>query len=118
MYLSRKLTLAGWGSYFCWGLSVTEANAQRYGRYYGSGSYSGRYIQYQPRYYGTYNRRPTYDRYGSEMRDGDIVRYTAEIVTASRGESVGYLRFAGGESHPCGKPLSADAGADPESIVL
>ena len=65
MYLSRKLTLAGVGLVFLLGLSVTEANAQRYGRYYGSGSYSGRYIQYQPRYYGTYNRRPTYDRYGS-----------------------------------------------------
>lgn len=65
MYLFRKLTLAGVGLVFLLGLSVTEANAQRYGRYYGGGSYSDRYVQYQPRYYGRYNRGRAYGRYGS-----------------------------------------------------
>jgi hypothetical protein len=64
MDLFRKLTLAGVGLVFVLGLSVAEANAQRYGRYYGGRSYSGGYVQYQPRYYGSYNRGRAYGRYG------------------------------------------------------
>jgi len=64
MDLLRKLTLAGVGLVFLLALSVTEASAQRYGRYYGGRSYSGRYVQYQPRYYSGYNVGRTYGRYG------------------------------------------------------
>jgi len=64
MDLFRKLTLAGVGLVFVLGLLASEANAQRYGRYYGSRSYSGRYVQYQPRYYRNYDRGRSYGRYG------------------------------------------------------
>ena len=70
MNLFRKLTLAGVGLAFVLGLAVTESSAQRRGSYYGSRSYGGSYVRYQPRYSGRYNRGRSYGRYNNVYYGG------------------------------------------------
>jgi hypothetical protein len=65
MDLFKRLALSGVGLAFVLGLAVTENNAQRNGRYYGSGGWSGGYVRYQPRYSGTYGRGRSYVRYNT-----------------------------------------------------